>query len=58
MFWIVRLILSLALLIGLWIVGLNTLYVENETMLGARIARLLGIDFMGVECRCSKSQLE
>ncbi|MBW4527733.1 MAG: hypothetical protein KME18_21530 [Phormidium tanganyikae FI6-MK23] len=57
-FWIVRPILSLALLIGLSIAGLNTLYVENGTTFGARpLPDYLGLILWGLSADVASRSL-
>jgi hypothetical protein len=57
-FWVVRPILSLVLLVGLSIAGLNTLYVENGTTFGARpLSDYLGLILWGLSADVASRSL-
>lgn len=57
-YWVVRPVLSLTLLIGLSIAGLNTLYVENGTTFGARpLPDYLGLILWGLSADVASRSL-
>ena len=57
-FWVVRPLLSLILLIGLSIVGINTLYVENGTTFGAKpLSDYLGLILWGLSADVASRSL-